>query len=287
MRVSFLGLGNMGMPLAVNILKTGMTLTIFSSSAIKAEKFAAKGALVADSILDLANCDILCTCLPLPTDVLDVAMRRENLHELMLRGSVHLEMSTIGPDMARVLQSNAKKYGIGYVQATVSKTPAVAAKGEAPFFVGGDPADISRVMPLLEKIGKPRDVHTVVAACAVKLISNLIGMSNIAVLAEGLRIGQLAGMDLGELLDLLLDTGAASFQMKTRGPMIIEGDFRARFSVDLAAKDLRLGCAMARELGYEPKMMGQALACLQEGQLEDLGDEDVCALFKIASQSGL
>ena len=107
-------------------------------------------------------------------------------------------------------------------------------------------------------------------------------MAMVGALAGGLAlVVAVAGMDGNELLDLLLDTGCASFQMKTRGPWMEAGDYKARFSIDIAAKDLRLGCAMAAAWGYKPKLFAQTLQYLQQGHEEGIGDEDVSALFKI------
>lgn len=280
MRISFIGLGNMGAPLAENMIKNGEALTIFSRRPQVVEHFAKLGAKMAHDILGLADCDLLCTCVPMPQDVLDLTLGENGLYSKMKPGSIHLELSTIDPDTARRMAVAAHERKLGYVQATVSKTPEIAAEGRAPFFVGGEDWARQKVMPLLRKIGLPEDVNTIEAACAIKLLSNLIGMSNIAILAEGMKIGALAQMDQQKLLRLLLDTGAASFQMKVRGAAIASDDFRPRFAVKLALKDLKLGCQMADQLGIDPKMMRQTMAYLEKAREEGLGEEDVCAIYK-------
>lgn len=284
MRFSFLGLGNMGAPLARNILLAGEALTIYTSRPECARAFAAEGATVAPDVQALADCDVLCTCLPLPEHVRETVLGADGapgLYAAMPAGAIHLEFSTIDPGTATALADAAAARGIAYVQATVGKTPQMAMQREEPLFVGGDREAVARLMPVLEKIGQPHDVGTRDAACAVKLLSNMIGMANMAVLAEGLRIGRTAGIDLRALLPLLRDTGARSFQMDVRGPWIADGDFAARFAVDLAAKDLRLGCAMARDWGCEPRMTAEALAVFRKAQAEGLGGEDICAVFKV------
>jgi len=140
---------------------------------------------------------------------------------------------------------------------------------------------VAKLMPVFEKIGQPRDVDTVNASCAVKLLSNLVGMANLAILAEGMRIGQLAGMNSQQLVELLQDTGARSFQLDVRGPWIASEDFAARFGVDLAAKDMRLGCAMARDWGFAPAMMEFARDAFMQAGAEGYGEEDCCAVFKV------
>ena len=286
MRFSFLGLGNMGAPLARNILLAGEELTIFTRRPECAATFAAEGATVATSVQELAHCDVLCTCLPLPEHVREAVLgagAAEGLYAAMGPGSIHLEFSTIDPATANSLAAAAGAKGVAYVQATVGKTPQMAMKREEPLFVGGNRAAVGTLWPLLEKIGQPHDVESVDAACAVKLLSNMIGMANLAVLAEGLRIGQAAGMKPDALLPLLQDTGARSFQMDVRGPWMAAGDFSPRFAVDLAAKDLRLGCAMARAWGCEPRLTEDALGMFKKAQAEGLGGEDACAVFKAAN----
>lgn len=281
MRFSFIGLGNMGAPLAENILKRGEELTIYSSRPETRERFKKLGARIAQNPAELADCDVLCSCVPRPRDVEALALGEDGLYAKMRSGSIHLEFSTIDPQTASGLAKAAQARGIGYVQATVSKTPAIAAEGNAPFFVGGEPWAVARVMPVLQKIGKPADVKTADAACLIKLLSNLIGMTNIAILAEGLKLAKTAGLDMERTLALLLDTGAAGFQMRARGPKIIDEDFKALFSVSLAMKDVELGCKIAEQLGLDPALMKQTLKYLDKASGDGLGDEDVSAVYKI------
>lgn len=281
MRYSFIGLGNMGAPLAENILKSGEELTIYSSKPETRERFKKLGARVARSPAELTDCDVLCSCVPRPKDAEALAAGEDGLYAKMRPGSIHLEFSTIDPKTAANLMKAAQARGIGYVQATVSKTPAIAAKGNAPFFVGGEPWAVCQVMPILQKIGKPSDVKTAEAACLIKLLSNLIGMTNIAILAEGLKLAKTAGLDLEQTLTLLLDTGAAGFQMRTRGPKIIDENFKALFSVSLALKDVELGCQLADQLGLDPCLMKQTLKYLDMARGRGLGEEDVSAVYKI------
>lgn len=284
MLFGFIGLGNMGAPLARNIMKAGEELMVFSRSEERCASFAEAGARVAAAPAELASCDVLCTCLPLPHHVTETVLGKdgeEGLYASMKPGSIHVEFSTIDPATAGRMVEAAKARGIAYVQCTVGKTPAMAAKCEEPLFIGGDREAVAKLMPVFEKIGQPRDVDTVNASCAVKLLSNLVGMANLAILAEGMRIGQLAGMDPHQLVELLQDTGARSFQLDVRGPWIASEDFNARFGVDLAAKDMRLGCAMARDWGFAPAMMERARDFFQQAGKEGHGEEDCCAVFKV------
>lgn len=281
MRVSFIGLGNMGAPLAMNILEAGEELQVYARKEAATAPFVSKGAKAAKDMAELAACDVLCTCLPLPEDVERICLGQDGLYSRMAAGAIHLEFSTIDPDTANKLKSAANARDLGYAQATVGKTPAMAAKKEEPLFVGGNPEAVAKLWPLLKKIGKPENLETVEASCAFKLLSNMIGMTNLVVMAEGLRVGRAAGIELHKLLELLEETGAKSFQMSTRGPWIADNDFKARFGVDLAAKDLRLGCAMAEKWDCNPELTKTALKLLNLASKAGFGQEDACAVYKI------
>jgi 3-hydroxyisobutyrate dehydrogenase-like beta-hydroxyacid dehydrogenase len=99
-------------------------------------------------------------------------------------------------------------------------------------------------------------------------------MTKLAVLAEGMRIGEKAGIEPKLLIELLDDTGAKSFQMDVRGPCIAAGDFDSRFGFDLALKDGRLGCEMAEAWGNDVRTMKAALEYFKNASKEGLGSED-------------
>jgi 3-hydroxyisobutyrate dehydrogenase-like beta-hydroxyacid dehydrogenase len=203
------------------------------------------------------------------------------LYAKMRSGSTHVELSTIDPKTAEGLAAEARGKGIAYIQCTLGKTPAHAEKAEEPMFIGGDQDAIAKLEDIFKIIGQPYNVGGIAASCAVKLISNMVGMTNLAVLAEGFRAGEKAGLDKKLLLELLTDTGARSFQMDVRGPWIAAGDFTPRFGLDLALKDVRLGLEMARDWKLDLKAMEAALAYYKEASGAGCGKEDCNAVYKI------
>ena len=100
MRISFIGLGNMGKPLAANILKTGQTLKIFTSKKETEKYFKDLGADIAHSLQEAADCDVICTCVPRPADLISLMMGSKGLYSLLKTGSIHLDFSTIDPQTA-------------------------------------------------------------------------------------------------------------------------------------------------------------------------------------------
>ena len=284
MQIGFIGVGAMGGGLARNLIRAAKSVLIYDINTAMVEKTLAAGTTgkAAQTAADLAGCDLVFTSLPLPAHLKETMLGEEGLLAKMNPGAVYIDVSTIDPGTARELEAAAKEKGIGFLECPLGKTPAQAETAEEPIFVGGDETVYHKVRDILEIIGNPVTyLGTVDASCAVKLISNLIGMTNLAVLAEGIRIGEASGLDKKLLLELLDDTGAKSFQMNVRGPWIAAGDFDSRFGLDLALKDVRLGVEMAQAWGNDAKTMQVTLDYLKQASDGGLGKEDCNAIYKI------
>ncbi len=286
MQFGFIGVGLMGGPVARNLIRAGKKVLVYDLSKEAVERTLAAGStgVAAPSLKDLAGCEIIFTSLPLPQHVHAVVLGEQGLYRLLGKGTTHIELSTIDPGSANKMRDEAAKYGIGYIQCTLGKTPAHAEKAEEPMFIGGDESLYQQHEDLFKTIGIPNFVGTIDAACAVKLISNMIGMTNLAVLAEGIRVGDAAGLDQNVLLGLLADTGARSFQMDVRGSWIAAGDFKPRFGLDLALKDVRLGLEMARAWNLNLKAMEATLERYREASEAGFGKEDCNAVYKVIAK---
>lgn len=284
MLYGFLGLGQMGGGLARNLLRAGKEVLLHDLSPEAVETALAAGTTgrAASDVKELAAVDVLFTSLPGPSDLEAMMLGEDGLLKAMRRGSTYIDVSTIDPQTARKLSDAADSAGVDFLECPLGKTPAHAERAEEPIFVGGSRDVYEKMKDVLAIVGSP--VHylgEVEAATALKLISNLIGMTNLAVLAEGIRIGEKAGIEAGTLLELLEDTGARSFQMDVRGPWIAARDFANRFGLDLALKDVRLGCEMARAWGTDARIMKATLECFERASAEGLGGEDCNAVYKV------
>jgi len=284
MLFGFIGLGQMGGGLARNLIRAGKEVIIYdlSEAAIAKTLAAGETGKAAKKIIEIAAADVVFTSLPLPKDIEGVMLGKKGLLGAMKPGSTYIEVSTIDPKTARKLSDAAEKRGINYLQCPLGKTPAQAETAEEPIFVGGKKAVYEKMKDVLKIVGSPvLYLGEVEASSAFKLISNLIGMTNLAVLAEGIRIGEKAGIEPKVLLELLGDTGAKSFQMDVRGPWIAAGDFANRCGVDLALKDVRLGCEMAEAWSNNASTMKVALEYYKKASAEGFGKEDCNAIYKV------
>lgn len=283
MAIGFIGVGLMGGPLARNLIRAGKEVLVFdlSEEAVQKTLDAGTSGQAAASIDALGDCDIVFTSLPMPQHVEGVMLGDDGLLAKMKAGAVHVELSTIDPQTSLKLEAAARAVNIGFIQCTLGKTPAHAEKAEEPLFIGGDKALYEKLSDIWPIIGSPSYyMGGVEASCAVKLISNMVGMANLVVLAEGMRAGEKAGIEKKALVELLQDTGARSFQMDVRGPWIAAGDFNNRFGLDLALKDVRLGCEMARAWGLDLKAMEAALELYRKASAAGFGKEDCNAVYK-------
>jgi 3-hydroxyisobutyrate dehydrogenase-like beta-hydroxyacid dehydrogenase len=284
MKIGFIGVGQMGGGLARNLIRAGKTVLVFdlNPEAVKQTLAAGTTGRAAANVDEVAAADVVFTSLPLPQHLESLMLGEKGLLAKMRKGATYIDVSTIDPGTARKLSDAAEAKGIDFLECPLGKTPAHAEKAEEPIFAGGKKAVYEKMLPTLQIIGKPvYYMGSIEAACALKLISNLIGMTNLAVLAEGIRIGEKAGIEPKYLLELLNDTGAKSFQMDVRGPWIAGGDFKSRFGIDLALKDVRLGCAMAQAWGNDAKTMKVALDYFKKGSESGYGKEDCNAIYKI------
>lgn len=284
MEFGFIGLGNMGGGLARNLIRAGKSVLVFDLNPAAIEKTLAAGTTgkAAANANELAGCDVVFTSLPLPTHVEKVMISDEGLLDAMKAGATYIDVSTIDPQTARKVADACEARNIRFLACPLGKNPPAAEKAEEPIFVGGKKEIYDEMKEILQIVGNPvYYMGEVEASEAFKLISNMVGMTNVAVIAEGIRLGEKAGIDPKLMAELLEDTGGKSFQSALRAPWIAAGDFAPRFGLDLALKDVRLGCEMADAMGMDPKLMKDALVYFRQASEAGFGEEDCNAVYKV------
>lgn len=200
----------------------------------------------------------------------------------MKEGSVYIDVSTIDPQTAQELEDFAAARGIGFMGCPLGKGPAQAEKAEQPIFAGGKKETFEKVKEILEIVGSPvYYMGGATQAYAFKLISNMVGMTNLAVLSEGMRLCEKAGIEGNLFQKLLAETGADSAQLHMRGPLMLANDYANRFGVKLALKDVRLGCEMGDAWGYSAEFTKLAKSYFEKADNEGYGMEDCVAVYKV------
>ena len=284
MQFGFIGVGQMGGGLARNLIRAKKNVWVFdlNPEAVKTTLAAGTTGRAAAKIEELAGADVVFTSLPLPQHLESVMLGERAFSPRCEKAPPTSTSARSTPPPPASFPTRPKPRGSTSWNALSARPRRRPKRPKSPSSPAARKPSTRRCWTPCTIIGKPvYYLGEVEAACALKLISNLIGMTNLAVLTEGIRIGEKAGIEPKYLLELLNDTGAKSFQMDVRGPWIAGGDFKSRFGLDLALKDVRLGCEMAKAWGNDAKTMQVALDYLKAGSSAGYGKEDCNAMYKV------
>ena len=278
--LGFIGAGRMGGAVARRLATGGHDVAVYDPSPDAVAACVEVGARAAESaVAAVRGAEAVFTSLPLPEHVTATYAELEGALE---PGVVCVDVSTIDPATARAVADRLAAAGAPFLVCALGKGPAQAEGGEIPLFVGGPAGTVERVRPLLERIGNAiHHLGDVEAATMFKLVSNLIGMTNVAVLAEGYLLARRAGIEPDAFTAALSDTGAGSYQLDMRLPWMIADDHAPRFAVDLAAKDLRLAVDAAARAHVPTPVGAQGLSQLLSASAHGFGGEDVTAMLKV------
>jgi 3-hydroxyisobutyrate dehydrogenase len=284
-KIGMIGAGTMGGPVARRLATGGFDVRVFDLNSAAVDQCVEAGASRAHSAVHAAaGAGVVLTSLPLPEHVLAVW---RDIAAGLAPGTVAVDLSTIDPGAARETADMLAAHGVAFVSCTLGKTPMAAERGQIPLFVGGPPDAIARIGPVLERIGDTvYDFGTPEAATTFKLVSNLIGMTNLAVLAEGYVLARRVGIEPDLFAAALNDTGARSFQSDVRLPWLIAGDYDARFAARLAAKDVRLAVEAAARWGIPTPVAAQGLNQLLLACAHGHAEEDAVAVAKMLDPAG-
>jgi 3-hydroxyisobutyrate dehydrogenase len=278
--LGFVGLGAMGGAIARNLAKGGWTLRVFDLSSAAIDRTCAAGAVAASSAKEaVKGSAVVFSSLPTPEMVEKFwTDQAPNL----AAGAIAVDLSTIDPTTSRRIRDMIDATtSASFVAITVGKTPSHAEEGEIPAFVGGAPADIRRLAPLLDRLSNSvHNMGSVEGATTFKLVSNLIGMSNLAVLAEGYVLARRAGIPAETFTEALRTTGGWSVQADMRLPWIVKDDLAPRFAIDLAAKDLRLSVNAAAERHVPTPVAAAALSAFTMASASGHGSLDAAAVVE-------
>jgi len=241
--IGFIGLGNMGRPMASNLCRKGTPLVVYDLNPEPTRALAALGARAARSVADVAaSSAVVFTMLPSSASVELVVAGPDGLLAGLGRGSVIVDMSTIDPVVTDRLAEAAAEHGIGFVDAPVGRLASHAERGESLFMVGADPAAFERVKPFFERMGTT--IHHcggVGTGMRTKLVNNYLAIISCQLNAEAIALSQRFGLSLEQTLDVIHGTTATNGQLKIAWPQkVLKGDVAPGFTIDLAHKDLTL-----------------------------------------------
>jgi 3-hydroxyisobutyrate dehydrogenase len=248
--VAFLGLGNMGAPMAGRLSRAGYHLTVWSRTAAHAEALADRATVAATPAAAGARAEVAVTMLSDGSALEEVVLGRDGLAESLGPGALLIDMSTTGPAPARKVARELQARGVAFVDAPVAGSTGPAAEGSLAVMVGGDPDAVERARPLLAVLGDPERIWylgPVGAGQAAKLMVNVVLGGVMAAVAEGYVLGRVLGLQAGDALGVLEAASVGGQTVARKRQKMESGDYgEAGFRLNLMHKDLRLAVEAAR-----------------------------------------
>ena len=288
--VAFIGLGNMGNPMAMNLLKKGYAMTVFDLNAAAAKNLIAAGAKGAASAAEaVAGADVVFTSLPGSPQVEAFYLDAGGVGDKAKAGATLIDLSSVLPATPRKIEAAAKARGLRFLEAPVSGGVTGARAATLAVMTGGDAAVLEKVQPLLEAIGQNiYHVGPAGAANTIKAINNMLSTVNACALMEGLVVGLKAGLDLKTMGDIIKNSSGNSNAIPRVERAFIPRNFEPGFKVALMNKDLDTFHAIAKEVHAPVSFSNMAQHYQQSALAAGFGEKDTSVIFSlIEQQAGL
>src|SRR5262245_47168847 len=287
-QIGFIGLGNMGRPMASNLCRKGHRLVVHDISAAPVRMLEELGAESADSPAAVASrSQSVLTMLPDSAVVQRVIDGPDGVLSRAQRGSVIVDMSTIDPRVTDTLASSAQGKGVAFVDAPVGRLASHAERGESLFMVGADDATFARVKPLLEAMGTT--IHHcggVGSGMRTKLVNNYLAIISCQLNAEAIALSQRFGLSLEKTLDVIHGTTATNGQLKIAwATKVLKGDIEPGFTIDLAHKDLSLIVDAANASKVPTPIAAVAREAYSSARARGYGPKDFSAMVDVLCES--
>ena len=255
-RIGVIGLGLMGRPMAMNLLKAGHPVTVWNRTASRADDLVSAGATLAKSPREVAAAaDVLITMVSDPAALEDVLWGADGHKDAaafpaLKPGSTYIDSSTVSPVLARKIAAACQERGVKFLDAPVTGGDWGAKKGELVFMVGGDAETLKAMEPIIGVMGK-RWFHLGPngAGQTIKLAMNLILALQVDALAEALALVTRAGLKGESLVEVMQSSMARSGVLDVKAPNLLKGEYTPSFPLRLMHKDLSLALDLANQIG--------------------------------------
>lgn len=272
-KLGFIGLGNMGHPMAKNLEKAGFPLSVYNRTIEKAEDFKAKSA-VFNTVSELVkNSDVIFTML-----TNDAAVRAvyEEILSTDIHGKLFVDMSTISPEASNDIASAVKIKEAEFIDAPVAGSTKPAAEGTLIIMVGGEEKDLQRAEPYLEKMGKTiKHLGGNGKGIAAKLSVNYFISTLYQGLAETILFSDKLGIERKEMLDIINESASGSGATKVKTPLLVNNEYEPAFALDLMLKDILL----ANKAGADYPLSKTLIETYQAAHDAGLGKDDVIGII--------
>ena len=274
--IGFIGLGNMGVPMAANLVRAGYEVTAYDIAAERARNFAEMhAARAADTLAALgASADLVITMLPTGREVRQALLQAERgaLAASLRPGSIVVDMSSADPVGTRALGADLAARRIALVDAPVSGGVPRAKDGTLAIMIGGEADAVAAVKPVLARMGeKLFEVGGLGCGHAMKALNNFLAGTSFAAANEALRVGRRFGLDPAVMIDVInVSTGRSFATDVVMKQHVLSGSFATGFALGLLAKDVKIAADLAAQVGADAPI-GRLICDLWAGARDGLG----------------
>ena len=288
MNIGFIGLGNMGNPIARKLIGKKHRLSVFDLDEARTAALVKEGAEAVKSIKEVAErSDVVFLSLPNQLIVREVALGNGGLLSHMKKGSVLVDLSTSLPSVTREIGRAAQAIGVDILDAPLSGGPEGAEAGNLSIVAGGSKTVFDKALPLLYAFSDPEKCFyagELGNGHSLKLIHNHLNAITLVAITEALVVGKKAGIDPQLMFDVISVSRGNSGMFQSRAPRMMDGNFKAAFSVDLMYKDLGLAASLAQELKI-PVVLGDAARSVYEmARAKGKGADDIAAVVTVLEE---
>ncbi|HEY4724663.1 MAG TPA: 2-hydroxy-3-oxopropionate reductase [Actinomycetota bacterium] len=284
--VGFIGLGIMGGPMAANLVKAGFDVIGYNRGPEPTRRLVEQGGRGADSLAEaVRDADVVVTMLPDSSDVEAVALGEDGIYAHAKPGTLHLDMSSIRPDVATQVAEAGKERGIRVLDAPVSGGEQGAIDATLSIMAGGDPNDFADARPVLEAVGRTVvHVGPVGAGQTVKAANQLIVAGTIELVAEAIVFLEAYGVDMEAAIKVLAGGLAGNAILERKAPGMLARDFTPGFRIELHHKDMGIVTSAAREAGVVIPLGAVVAQLIASLKAQGDGGLDHSALLKLVEQ---
>jgi 3-hydroxyisobutyrate dehydrogenase len=277
LKLGWIGLGNMGNPMVMNLLKAGFEVSVFNRTKDKEAPLLIAGAKAASSLQNLKEtCDVVLTMLSNDAAVKEVFEGPIGLLSAASAGKIIINMSTVSPETSRYLKTICNQHSLHFIDAPVSGSVKPAQDGMLVILVGASTDDFKATKPIFEVLGKIA-IHVGepgVASSAKLAINYLLGL-NLQGLAETVLFAEKNGVSKDDMLNIINQGACGNGITNIKTPYILNDSYPAAFALKHLVKDLRL----AKEAGLDSPLIHPLYDCYAAAEKEGLGDQDVMAII--------
>ena len=281
-KIGFIGLGIMGKPMVRNLIKAGFKPVVYDINKEAVKDIVASGAEEGLSSKDVASrSEIIITMLPNSPHVKEVLLGSESVIEGAKPGSIVIDMSSIAPAAAREVHSKLKEKGIAMLDAPVSGGEPKAIEGTLAIMVGGEETVFESVKEILLKMGASAVfVGDSGSGNVTKLANQIIVALNIAAMSEAMVLATKAGVNPEKVFNAIKGGLAGSTVLNAKMPMVLNGNFKPGFKIELHIKDLMNAMDTAHEAGTPLLLTSQVLEMMQALKTDGKQNDDHCSVIQ-------